>query len=90
MEEKQLTRQEWGEIRDSVEMFKAGRIWQHIVIFMQQMYADAAESALQKSGDAMTIAMEARFSAGIAYAVRMISQFDDNIPLFKQAKEIKD
>ena len=90
MEDKHLTAVEWGELRDAIEKFKESRVWKHIVVFMQQMYADAAESVLQKSGDANEIAMEARFNAGIAQAVRMISQFDDHIALFKQAQEVND
>lgn len=63
------------ELKDAVVLFKAGPIWtQYILPFMQQLYADAAEQAL--AADDLGKVKEAK---GIAFAVRMISEFDKNI-----------
>ncbi len=77
------TQTELSELKDKIELFKGSEIWQHILRFMQEMYAMSAEQALSETTDIAKV----RFNSGVAHAVKMIAEFDDHIPLFKKAKE---
>jgi len=77
------TQTELSELKDAIESFKGGVVWQHILRYMQEMYMSSAEDALAETTDIAKV----RFAAGIAHAVRMIAAFDDHITLFKKAKE---
>lgn len=76
------TQLELSQLKDDLEQFKATAMWHHVLMYMQQLYADAAEEAL--AAEDIT---KVKWASGIAHAVRMISSFDDNIPVLKRAKE---
>jgi hypothetical protein len=78
------TEAELSKLKDDIELFKESPIWNHIVMFMQKLYQDAAEEAL--GADEIG---QVKWAKGIAHAVRLISTFDETIPLFKRAKEAK-
>jgi hypothetical protein len=78
------TQIELSELKDQIQLFKDGPVWQHVLRYMQSLYADAAEEAL--GADDIT---KVKWASGIAHAVRMISNFDENIPVLKRAKESK-
>ena len=78
-----LTQTELSELKDKIELFKESEIWQHILSYMQSIYATCAEDALNEKADIAVV----RWNGGVTHAIKMISTFDDNIPLFKKAKE---
>ncbi len=77
-----MTQTELSQLKDEIELFKGSRIWQGILTYMQSMYASVAEDALTSDEIA-----KVKWCGGVAHAVKMISNFDENIPLFKSAKE---
>ena len=77
-----ITQTELSELKDEIERFKAGPIWAHILVYMQSMYATVAEDALG-ANDINVV----KWAGGVAHAIKMISEFDENIPLLKRAKE---
>lgn len=82
------TQIELSQLKDEVEEFKQNPIWQHILVYMQTMYADAAEEALNADeGGNTSLIAKVKFAGGIAHAIRMIAKFDENIPVIKRAKE---
>ena len=89
--QKQPSINELRELKDQIELFKQNPVWQHILAYMQRLYMDAAEEALNTSAtESMPIALQVKWASGIAHAVRMISQFESNIPLLKAAGGVKE
>lgn len=78
----QPTELELSQLKDELEQFKATTMWKLVLIYMQRLYADAAEEALAADDIA-----KVKWASGVAHAVKMISTFDDNIPVLRQAKE---
>lgn len=80
---------ELSELKDQLVLFRQNPIWQHILAFMQAMYASAAEEALSVdfTDTKRTAAVRA---GGMAQAIKQISQFDDYIPVLRAAKELKE
>ena len=76
-----VTSAELDELKDQLAMFKENPIWQHVLHYMQALYADAAEEAL--GADDIS---KVKWASGIAHAVKMIASFDDHIPVLKAAK----
>jgi len=82
------TNSELSQLKDEIELFKQGHIWQHILRYMQEMYATVAEEALSAEEDRPGAMMaKVKWASGVAHAVKMIAAFDEHIVLFKKAKE---
>lgn len=70
------------ELRDQMVLFRNNPIWHMIQGFMQAMYADAAEEALAANDIA-----KVKWASGVAHAVRMVSDYENNIPALVAVKE---
>lgn len=81
-----LTRSELDQLKDQIELFMVNEIWLGIVSYMQRIYADAAEQALNNPGDTIKCAR----ASGMAEAVRLISNFHDGIEVFRKALGARD
>lgn len=75
------TREELDRLRDQIELFLQNEIWLGIVAYMQRIYADAAEIALNNPGDTIKVAK----ASGMAEAVRMVTNFPEGIEVFAKA-----
>ena len=67
-------------------------MWHHMLMYMQQLYADAAEEALNLAEDDRPGALVAKVKWarwGSSRGANDNAHFDENIPLFKRAKESK-
>lgn len=80
-DKREPTIQELDELRDQIELFMQNEIWLGIVGYMQRIYADAAEIALNNPGDTIKVAK----ASGMAEAVRMITNFPEGIEVFAKA-----
>lgn len=80
-DKRQPTNEELGRLRDQIELFLQNEIWLGIVAYMQRIYADAAEQALNNPGDTIAVAK----ASGMAEAVKMITNFPAGIEVFSRA-----
>jgi hypothetical protein len=74
-----MNKVEKSELKDAIELFDNNPVWRHILVFMQRMYQDSCEEAL----NAKTLEEVAR-ARGRAEAVRMIAEYK-NIPALSAA-----
>lgn len=75
---------ELHELADQIDDFEQNPVWLHILAYMQRIYADSAEEALNHPEDSIKCSK----ASGRAEAIRMISGFKSNIPVLAAATKV--
>ena len=84
MANKEISEFELLELADKIDDFELNPVWHHIFAYMQRIYADAAEDALNNPDKGIEVAK----ASGRAEAIRLITNFKENIPVLKAAMKV--